>query len=143
MVRGASGAHGGVLALVFVALVLAACTPAPQAGAAKPASGQPVASGGGSGNADNGKQLFQSKGCIACHVAPGVPGATGTIGPNLTGIGDTGKRAQLAGGTANTPQNLERWVRNPQAVKPGTMMPNLNLSDQEAADLVAFLQTLK
>ena len=50
----------------------------------------------GTPDVNNGKQLFQSKGCIACHVAQGVPGATGTIGPNLNGIGDPAKRPALA-----------------------------------------------
>jgi cytochrome c oxidase subunit 2 len=40
-------------------------------------------------------------------------------------------------------ENLARWLRNPQAVKPGNLMPNLNLSDQDIAALVAYLESLK
>ncbi len=87
--------------------------------------------------------MFQSKGCIACHVAPGVPGASGTIGPNLTGIANTTRRRELAGAIPNTPENLRRWVQDPQSVKPGTMMPKLGLSDKEADDIVALLETFK
>lgn len=128
-----------------VALMLLACSPAP---AAKPSADNPVAQSGGSnasvsGDANNGKQLFASKGCIACHVAPGVPGASGTIGPNLTGIGDVSKRPQLGGSIPNTPENIRRWIKDPAGVKPGTMMPNLNLSDKEVDDLAALLATLK
>ncbi len=96
-----------------------------------------------SGDVNNGKQLFQAKGCIACHAAPGVPGATGTIGPSLAGIGDPNKRPTLADGQSNTSEHLKRWIQDPQALKPGTMMPNLNLSDKESDDLVALLQSLR
>ena len=129
---------------MLAAFALAACVPspapAPAAGAAKPA-----ASGGATvaGDAANGRTLFQQKGCIACHVAQGVPGATGTIGPNLNGIGDLAKRPTLADGAANTPEHIREWIQDPQKLKPGTMMPNLGLSDKEADDLTALLVTLK
>ena len=124
----------------LAALLVASCGGgAPARGAAKPAA----SAGGAAGNVDNGKQLFAAKGCIACHVAPGVPGASGTIGPNLTGIGDPARRPQLAGSLPNTDDNLKRWIKDPQGVKSGTMMPNLNLSDAEVSDLVTFLETLK
>ena len=121
--------------------MLLACSPAP---AAKPSADKPAAqSASGSGDANNGKQLFASKGCIACHVAPGVPGASGTIGPNLTGIGDVSKHPQLGGSIPNTPENIRRWIKDPAGVKPGTMMPNLYLNDKEVDDLAALLATLK
>jgi cytochrome c2 len=131
---------------LITTLALAACVPSPApapAGAAKPASS---GSGGGAavtGDAANGRMLFQQKGCIACHVAQGVPGATGTIGPNLNGIGDAAKRPKLADGAANTPEHIREWIKDPQSLKPGTMMPNLGLSDKEADDLTALLVTLK
>ncbi len=130
----------------LAALLVASCGGGARAGsAAKPAEkSKPAASAGGAaGNVDNGKQLFAAKGCIACHVAPGVPGASGTIGPNLTGIGDPARRPQLAGSLPNTDDNLKRWIKDPQGVKSGTMMPNLNLSEAEVNDLVAFLETLR
>ena len=95
------------------------------------------------GDANNGKTLFTSKGCIACHVAQGIPNATGTIGPNLNGIGDVAKRPKLADGANNTPEHLREWIKDPQKLKPGTMMPNLQLTDKEADDLTALLLTLK
>ena len=148
--------HGALfLMLVVATIVLAACGGgAPQT--AKPAqkgAGEPAAQAGGSGgavqggtvqgDADAGRALFSTRGCIACHVAPGVPGATGTIGPSLAGIGDPARKPTLADGGANTPERIKTWIQDPQRLKPGTLMPNLGLSDQEASDLTAFLLTLK
>lgn len=130
-----------LLGLAVLALALAACAPpAPPVAPAKP-----VAAAGSTVNGDvnNGKTLFAQKGCIACHVAQGVPGATGTIGPNLNGIGDPAKRPTLADGAANSAEHVMEWIKDPQKLKPGTMMPNLQLSDKEATDLTAFLMTLK
>lgn len=108
---------------------------------ARPATGGAAAKV--SGDVSVGKALFASKGCVACHVAPGVPGAVGTIGPSLVGIGDAAKHPQLASGEPNTPANIRGWIKDPQARKPGTQMPNLGLSDKESDDLTAFLVTLR
>lgn len=100
------------------------------------------------GNADSGMKLFEDKGCVACHqVVEDGPG--GTIGPLLAGIGDPAGRPTLAAGDEgaagipNTPENIWRWVQFPQKIKPGTEMAPQPLTEQEAADLVAYLQTLK
>lgn len=100
------------------------------------------------GNAESGMELFEEKGCVACHqVAEDGPG--GTIGPLLAGIGDPAARPMLAAGDdeaagiPNTPENIWRWVQFPQKIKPGTEMAPQPLTEQEAADLVAYLQTLK
>jgi cytochrome c2 len=87
-------------------------------------------------------QLLAQKGCAACHAIPGVPGANGSIGPNLTGIGS---RTKIAGGTItiNGPEDLKRWLLNPPDLKPGAIMPNLGLSNDEATTIVAYLETLK
>ncbi|MDE2817699.1 MAG: c-type cytochrome [Chloroflexota bacterium] len=100
------------------------------------------------GNAEDGMELFEKKGCVACHkVAEDGPG--GEIGPLLAGIGDPASRPTLAAGDEgaagipNTPENIWRWVQFPQKIKPGTEMAPQPLTEQEAADLVAYLQTLK
>ena len=100
------------------------------------------------GNADDGMELFEKKGCVACHkVAEDGPG--GEIGPVLAGIGDPVGRPQLAASTGdaegipNTPENIWRWVQYPNDIKPGTEMAPQPLTPQEAADLVAYLLTLK
>ncbi|MCC6179298.1 MAG: c-type cytochrome [Chloroflexi bacterium] len=135
---------------VLMLLATACAPPAPPAAKAggAPAAAKTGAAGSGAaakvaGDAAAGKTLFTSKGCIACHVAAGVPGATGTVGPNLNGIGDPSKRPTLADGKPNTPENIKAWIKDPQSLKPGTLMPNLGLSDKEADDLTAFLLTLK
>lgn len=136
---------GGAAAALFVA----ACIPAPPP---PPAKTEGAAAGGAAaassaakvaGDVNNGKTLFTAKGCVACHVAQGIPGAVGTIGPNLNGLGDAAKRPTLASGEPNTPANLRGWIKDPQAKKPGTAMPNLGLNDKESDDLTALLLSLK
>ena len=89
-----------------------------------------------------GAALIQQKGCGACHTIPGIPGATGTIGPNLAGVAS---RTRIAAGAVpnNGPDDLKKWIMNPPALKPGTAMPNLGLSDDDATRIVAYLETLK
>ena len=130
-----------ITGIVASGLLLAACVPATPPAPAPKAS-KPAAASTVSGDAKNGEQLFRAKGCIACHVAP-VPGATGTIGPNLTGIGDPAKKPTLTDGAANTPEHIREWIKDPQKLKPGTMMPNLQLSDKEADDLTALITSFK
>lgn len=92
------------------------------------------------GDATQGQALFASKGCTACHK---VDGEGGSAGPELDGIGDRTKRPTLIGELENTPENIWRWITNPQQVKPRTLMASQPLTPQEAADLVAYLETLK
>lgn len=86
-----------------------------------------------------GSELFISKGCINCHAVKGVNTYNRT-GPDLSHIGS---RTSIAGGMlANTPENMVRWLRFTDTVKPGVAMPNLGLSQEEAEQLTAYLQTL-
>lgn len=91
-------------------------------------------------SAQQGQQAFLAAGCAACHTIEGTP-AQGKVGPNLTHFGS--RTTIAAGALTNTPENLARWVRNPQAVKPGTLMPNLNLSEETIEQLAAYLEGLK
>jgi cytochrome c oxidase subunit 2 len=78
--------------------------------------------------------------CSSCHTVDGTS-ARGTVGPNLTGVGS---RLYIAAGTLrNTDANLARWLRDPQAVKPGALMPDLHLSQAQIDALVAYLRGLK
>jgi cytochrome c1 len=52
-------------------------------------------------------------------------------------------RAIIAGELANTPENMVRWIRDPLAVEPNTAMPNLQVSEETARDMVAYLYTLR
>ena len=96
-----------------------------------------------SAEAAEGKSLLVSRGCVACHRAPGVTEAQGTIGPNLRGVGNLSSHPKIAGVIDNTPENMVRWLMNPQAVKPGTAMPSIGLSEADARKLTAFMETLK
>lgn len=88
------------------------------------------------GNADRGAQLVQAYGCGACHTIAGIRGADADIGPPLVDFGD---RRLIAGRLPNTLPNLLHWLENPQAVAPGTVMPNLGLAQPQARDLAAYL----
>jgi cytochrome c1 len=92
--------------------------------------------------AAEGAQIIATKPCVGCHTIPGIPGATGQVGPNLAGVAS---RTKIAGGAVpnTSPDDLKKWILNPPAVKPGTAMPNVGLTDDEATKIVAFLETLK
>ena len=95
-----------------------------------------------------GKELFASKTCITCHNVRGLQGAVGVAGPDLTHVG---ARSTIAGGLLdNTSEQLQRWIHNPGAVKPGNKMwvngyvlNNIKLTNEDEVALVAFLQSLK
>jgi cytochrome c oxidase subunit 2 len=140
------GLRASLIGLVVAAFALSACAPPPPPPKPAASDAKPAGAAGGApiaGDAAAGRTLFTAKGCIACHTAQGVQGATGTIGPNLNGIGDPVKRPKLTDGANNTPEHVREWIKDPQKLKPGTMMPNLQLTDKEADDLTAFLLTLK
>jgi len=92
------------------------------------------------GDADRGAILIGRESCGDCHVIPGVEGAAGQVGPPLTQFA---RRTMVAGLLPNTPDNLVRWLKNPQAVTPGNAMPNADLTDQQARDIAAYLYQLK
>ena len=88
------------------------------------------------GDVDRGKRLFSAYGCGGCHSLSGVPQARGLVGPTLDGIGS---RAVLAGRLENKPDNLIRWIRDPQVISPGTAMPDLGVGEAAGRDIAAFL----
>jgi cytochrome c1 len=104
--------------------------------ACKEAAGREPVPGG---NADSGKVAIQTYGCGACHTIPGVRLATGTVGPPLF---FWSRRTYIAGEVPNTPDYLVRWIEVPQAIEPGTAMPNLGVPEKAARDIAAYLYTL-
>jgi len=92
------------------------------------------------GDPANGRRLLYSYGCGSCHVIPGVGEAYGTIGPPLRGFGS---RLYIAGVLQNTPENLFRWIAQPQEVQPGNAMPDLGATQEQARDMAAYLYTLR
>jgi cytochrome c oxidase subunit 2 len=98
------------------------------------------ASAPSTGAAERGSRLFQSLTCARCHRIGGTS-ADGTVGPDLTHIGS---RDTLATGVfENTPENLAKWLRDPQAIKPQCNMPSLKLSSPDVQDLAAYLEGLQ
>ena len=92
------------------------------------------------GDPAQGQRLMAQYQCTACHAIPEVPGAAGNVGPPLEQFG---RRSYIAGGIPNTAQHLTGWLDNPQAVKPGTAMPDLGVSPEEARHMAAYLLTLR
>jgi cytochrome c oxidase subunit II len=109
------------------------------------------------GNAHRGQEVFSASACIGCHTIKGNPMAMGTVGPNLTHIGS---RTTLAAGKyPNAAAFLALWIKNARVMKPGVTMPTLGaneydpilnmkvttggLTDQQIADIVAYLSALK
>ena len=92
------------------------------------------------GNARIGAHLIESYRCGACHMIPGIEDADGLVGPPLILFA---RRTYIGGELPNTPPNLIRWIRDPAAVEPGTAMPTLGLTNQQARDVAAYLYTLR
>ena len=91
------------------------------------------------GNPIRGREALAGFGCGACHQIPGIRGARGSVGPPLTMFA---RRSYIAGQLVNSPDNLVRWIVDPQGVEPGTAMPNLGVVPVVARDMAAYLYTL-
>lgn len=84
--------------------------------------------------------FFGAGGCISCHAIRGTP-AAGILGPDLTHVGS---RSTIAAGVLdNTPDNLVRWINEPHDVKPGNLMLDMGLSDEQARQVAAYLLSLE
>ena len=111
------------------------------------------------GVAARGKDVFSSSACIGCHSIAGNPAAMGVAGPNLTHVGS---RSTIAAGRfPNRAAYLALWIKNARKMKPDVLMPTLGmdeydpvlkakvtsanggLTDQQIADIVAYLTALK
>ena len=110
------------------------------------------------GDPDRGRQLMSTGqgACLGCHTISGNPVMMGVVGPNLTHVGS---RTTIAGGIyPNDTKHLSRWIKNARWMKPGVLMPTIGkgqydpilktnlkqgLSDEQIADIVAYLQALK
>lgn len=90
--------------------------------------------------ASKGAAVFQKRTCANCHTIEGTA-ANQRIGPDLTHL--AGRGVLAAGAAENTPADLSLWLKNPDAFKPGSHMPNLKLSNDEVQALVSYLETLK
>ncbi len=92
------------------------------------------------GPAAAGQAIFEEQSCAGCHTVTGTS-ARGKVGPNLS---DFGERQTIgAGALLNDRDHLADWLRDTQKVKPGALMPTLDLSEAQIRDLVAYLEELK
>jgi cytochrome c oxidase subunit II len=86
-----------------------------------------------------GRRVFERNACMNCHRVDGTP-ADGRFGPDLTHLMS---RATIAAGAAeNTHDNLRLWIQNPSAIKPGSLMPAMQLSDTDLDAVVSYMETL-
>jgi mono/diheme cytochrome c family protein len=100
---------------------------------------RPAAQARGAADPGRGIVALRQYGCATCHRIPGVVGADTPVGPPLAHIA---RRSFIAGAIANDRQGLIRWIRSPQAVHPGSAMPDLGVTERDAGDMAAYLETL-
>lgn len=90
--------------------------------------------------AEEGHRIFETTACINCHAVSGTV-ADGRFGPDLTHLMS---RDTIASGAApNTTENLKAWIRDPDSVKPGSLMPAMKLNEHDLDKLTAYLETLR
>jgi cytochrome c oxidase subunit 2 len=87
-----------------------------------------------------GEKIFETTSCINCHTVAGTV-ANGRFGPDLTHL--MSRETLAAGVVPNTPENLRLWIQNPDAIKPGSRMPAMGLSERELDGVTAYLETLR
>jgi cytochrome c oxidase subunit II len=86
-----------------------------------------------------GRRVFEHNACMNCHAVGGTP-ANGRFGPDLTHL--MSRTTIAAGAAENTHENLRLWIQNPGAIKPGSLMPAMKLSDADLEAVVSYMETL-
>ena len=92
------------------------------------------------GDAALGLRLLTQYQCGSCHAIPGVPAARGIHGPTLQAFG---KRSYIAGRVPNFPDALAQWLVAPASLVPGTTMPSMGVSPEDARHMAAYLGQLE
>lgn len=90
--------------------------------------------------APEGRRIFETTACINCHTVAGTD-AKGVFGPDLTHL--MSRDTIAAGAAPNNPENLRLWIQTPDAIKPGSLMPAMELNESQLDALVAYLETLR
>jgi cytochrome c oxidase subunit 2 len=88
----------------------------------------------------SGRRVFERTACLNCHAINGTNG-NGRFGPDLTHL--MSRRTIASGAAENNPEMLRLWIQNPDAIKPGALMPAMKLSGNELDALVQYLETLQ
>lgn len=92
------------------------------------------------GDPERGRAAIERYGCASCHAIPGIrQERVSYVAPPLERFR---QRAFIAGALPNTVENLTEWLVDPDAIEPGTAMPNVGLSRDEATDIAAYLHSL-
>ena len=87
-----------------------------------------------------GRRVFETTACVNCHAVSGTI-ANGRFGPDLTHL--MSRDTVASGAAGNTTENLRLWIKEPDAIKPGSLMPAMQLSDSDLDSLVSYLETLR
>ena len=125
-------AMAGVLVVAILATVIVVSPFGPR-------DPEPAAWSSPLGDPEAGRVALARLGCTSCHAIDGVRAAGGQVGPALN---DLRSRRYVAGRLPNTPENLVRFIVDPRGVSPGTLMPDLDVIELEAWNMVAYLATL-
>jgi mono/diheme cytochrome c family protein len=91
-------------------------------------------------SAERAKVALRQYACHGCHRIEGVVGPKSYAGPALV---DWSRRKYIAGVAPNTHENLVRFLRDPQAISPGTLMPDLQIAEAHAHDMATYLMQLE
>ena len=87
-----------------------------------------------------GRELLARYHCGTCHTIPGVAAAQGQAAASLAAYG---RRSYIAGRVANDASTLALWIADPASVVPGTLMPNMGVSADDARDMALYLGRLR
>lgn len=88
-----------------------------------------------------GRRVFETTSCINCHAVGEAPATSGRFGPDLTHF--MSRRTLASGAAENTAANLRRWIQNPDGIKPGSLMPAMQLTNADLDAVVEYLETLR
>lgn len=125
---------GRRLVLALALPLLAACDPDVDPRAGGPPRTVPGA------DASAAPAAMQKYGCPSCHTIPGVRGANALVGPPLERFA---RRTYIAGRVPNETEHLIQFILEPQRISPGSAMPNMGVSGEDARDIAAYLYTLR
>jgi cytochrome c oxidase subunit II len=87
-----------------------------------------------------GRDIFEKTACVNCHAISGTI-ADGRFGPDLTHL--MSRETIAAGAAPNTHESLKLWIHNPDSIKPGSLMPAMNLTDHDLEAVTAYLESLR
>ena len=93
----------------------------------------------GAASVERGRAAMTQYACHGCHNVPGIAGSDVHVGPPLSGIA---RRKLIAGAVPNTEEQMVLWIRDPRSIDAQTTMPSMQVNEQDARDIAAFLATL-